>query len=169
MRLPLLCFAAAALLGLVGCSHYRLGTEAAPRFSTLHVAIVKTDTLLPQAQALVTTQVREAFIKDGRVRLVDSADDADATLTLTLDKYARAVAVTRPDDTGLARRFDVTLSARATLTDHRTRQDLFAGRTLLAKRGVFTDSGQIQSEYQTLPLLAQDLAEQAVKVSLDTW
>ncbi len=36
---------------------------------------------------LVSTMMREAFIKDGRVTLVDSAGDADATLEVTLVKY----------------------------------------------------------------------------------
>ena len=167
LRLCLL--AALAAIGLIGCSHYRLGTEASLSFATLHVAVVKADTLLPQATALVTTELREAFIKDGRVRLVDSPEDADAILTVTLDDYARGVAVTRADDTGLARRFDLTLYARATLTDQRARQDLFAGRTFVVKRGAFTDSGQIQSEYQALPLLATQLAEQVRKATLEVW
>lgn len=159
----------AATLALVGCSHYRLGTEAAPAFATLHVAVVKSDALVPQAQALVTTQLREAFIKDARVRLVDSADEADATLTVTLDSYFRGTTVSRPDDTGLARRFELTLAARATLVDQRTNRPIFEGRTLSAKRGVFTDSGQLQSEYETLPLLATDLANKAVSATLDVW
>lgn len=165
----LLLLGAIAVIGLASCSHYRLGTEAALSFTTLHVAVVKADTLLPQATALVTTELREAFIKDGRVRLVDSADDADATLTVTLDDYARGVAVTRADDTGLARRFDLALHARATLTDQRARKDLFAGRAFVVKRGAFTDSGQLQSEYQTLPLLAAQLAEQVRKATLEVW
>ncbi|MBA4138542.1 MAG: hypothetical protein C0518_14650 [Opitutus sp.] len=169
MRASLLCLMLGAVVGLAGCSHYRLGTAGTPRFSTLHVAVVKSEIVLPQTQAVTTTELREAFIKDGRVRLVDSADEADATLTVSLDDYGRGVAVVRPDDTGLARRFEITLTARATLTDNRAHTDLFAGRLLTVKRGVFTDSGQQQSEYQTMPLLAQQLAEQAVKATLETW
>lgn len=169
MRVALLCALLGALLGLTACSHYRLGHEGSLRFQTLHVSIVASETVVPQARGLVTTEIREAFIKDGRVRLVDSAGDADATLVVTLDNYARAMTVARADDTGLARRFEVTLGAKARLVDNRTKQDLFASRPLIAKRGVFTDSGQLQSEYQGLPLLAADLAAQAVKATLDTW
>lgn len=165
----LLFLGALAVLGFVGCSHYRLGTEAGLSFATLHVAVVKANTLLPQATALVTTELREAFIKDGRVRLVDSADAADATLIVTLDDYARGVAVTRADDTGLARRFDLTLYARATLADQRAGKNLFAGRAFVVKRGAYTDSGQLQAEYQALPLLAAQLAEQVRKATLEAW
>ncbi|WP_415907625.1 LPS assembly lipoprotein LptE [Oleiharenicola sp. Vm1] len=169
MRLAFLASLVAVALGLVSCAHYHLGTGAEPRFQTLHVAVVKSDVLVPQAAALVSTQVREAFIKDGRVRLVDSPAEADATLTLTLEDYHREQTVARADDTGLARRYDLILQARATLTDQRTKKIVFANQPLKVSRGAFTDSGQLQSEYQTLPLLAEQLAERALHAVLDTW
>jgi hypothetical protein len=79
------------------------------------------------------------------------------------------VAVSRQDDTGLARRFDVSLRAQATLTDQRSQQALFAQRPLIAKRGVFTDSGLVPAEYQALSLLAEQLASEAAHAVLDTW
>lgn len=169
MRLAVLASLAALALGLVSCANYHLGTGAEPRFQTLHVTIVKSDVLLPQAVALVTTQVREAFIKDGRVRLVDSAAEADAELTLTLEEYRREQTVARADDTGLARRYDLVLQARASLLDRREKKIVFANQPLKVTRGVFTDSGQLQSEYQALPLLAEQLAERALHATLDTW
>ncbi len=169
MRLVVLLSLAAVALGLVSCANYHLGTGAEPSFQTLHVTIVKSDVLLPQAVALVTTQVRETFIKDGRVRLVDSAAEADAELTLTLEEYRREQTVARADDTGLARRYDLILQARASLLDRREKKIVFANQPLTVTRGVFTDSGQLPSEYQTLPLLAEQLAERALHATLDTW
>lgn len=169
MRLALFASLAALALGLASCANYRLGTGSETRYATLHVAVVKSDTLLPQAVATVTTQVREAFIKDGRVRLVDTAGEADAVLTLTLEDYHRETTVARADDTGLARRFDIVLQARAALVDQRAKQTVFANRPLKVTRGAFTDSGQLQSEYQLLPLLAEQLAERSLHAVLDTW
>lgn len=160
---------ALAALGLAACGHYQLGTGAKLRFSRLFIAPVTSDVLIPQAQALVTTQLREAFLKDGRVGLAESPEDADATLKVTLSGYQRDVTVAQTQDTGLARRFDVSLRAKVTLTDLRTKQVLFENRIITARRGVFTDSGQQQSEYQTLPLLAEILAQDAVHAALDTW
>lgn len=158
---------AAGLLG--GCAHYQLGTGATPSFRTLYVEPVRVEALVPQAQVVLGTQLREAFLHDGRVRLVGSADEAEAVLALVVDRYGREVATVRPDDTGLARRLDVELAARATLTDRRTGQVLFADRPLVARRGVFADSGLGPAEYENLPLLAQDLARQARQAVLDTW
>lgn len=160
---------AIAWFALSGCAGYQLGTGAAPKFTTLFVAPVTSEALIPQARELVTTQVREAFIKDGRVRLVDSPAEADAVLQITLAGYDRSVAVSRQDDTGLARRFDVSLRALATLTNERTKEALFVRRPITAKRGVFTDSGLVPSEYQALPLLAQQLAGDITHSVLDTW
>lgn len=166
----------ARIIGLMGlclmltsCAHYQLGTEAKIKFSTLFIAPVTSKTVIPQAQALFTTQVREAFIRDGRVTLVDSPEGADAVLRISLVGYDRTVAVSRTDDTGLARRFDVTLQAHATLTDNRSQRAYFSERTLTAKRGVFTDSGLVPAEYEGLPLLAEQLAGETLHAVLDVW
>ena len=156
-------------LALAGCAHYQLDAGSEPRFSRLYLAPVKCDVLIPQAQALVTTQLREAFLKDGRVSLADSAADADATLEVTLNGYRREPTVSQEQDTGLARRFDVTLTAKATLTDLKAKQVLFQDRALSARRGIFSDSGLQQADYQTLPLLAEALANNAVHAALDVW
>lgn len=158
------------LLGLLaGCSHYQLGTGTSAKFTTLFIAPVASTAVIPQAQSLVTTQVRDAFLKDGRVRLVNSASEAEAVLELTLIRYQREMAVSLPNDTGLARRIDVTLEARATLKNNRTNEAYFSDRPLTAKRGAFTDSGQIPAEYQLLPLLTEQLAGDAVHAALDVW
>ena len=52
---------------------------------------VENKTLLPQARALVSTQLREAFARDARVMLVNSPAEADATLAVTITSYRRDV------------------------------------------------------------------------------
>jgi hypothetical protein len=160
------------LLGLTfltACSHYRLGTGGTLAFQTLYVAPVENKTLLPQAVSLVSTALRDEFLHDGRVTLVNSPEQADATLTLTLTDYHRDVATVRPGDTGLARTFTLTLGAAATLHDNRAGRDLFTRRPIDAGRDAYTDSGQLQSEYQSLPLLAGALAKKISHTALDVW
>ena len=157
------------ILLLSGCAGYRLGSGAGQKFTTLFIAPVTTEALIPQARELVTTQLREAFIRDGRITLVNSPAQADAVLQLSLSGYDRAVVVSRQDDTGLARRFDVTLRAQATLIDQRSKQAFFTQRPLSVRRGVFTDSGLGPAEYQGLSLLAELLATETAHTVLDTW
>lgn len=160
------------VLGLVlagGCANYRLGTGAAPSFRTLHVEPVANRTLLPQAQSLITTRLRECFARDGRTRLANTPDGADATLVVVITDYRRDIAAVREGDTGLARKFNVTLGVTCTLRDNRTGRPIFENRPVNAVREVFTDSGQQQAEFQTLPILAEALANKIVHATLDTW
>ena len=162
-----------ALLGavvfvLAGCSHYRLGTGPAPSFHTLYVAPVANRTMLPQARETVTSQIRTAFARDSRVALANSAAEADATLEVTIVDFHRDVAAVREGDTGLARKFDLIVGADCTLRQ-RDGTVLFRNRHIEVRREAFTDAGQLQSEYQTIPLLAADLADRIDHAALDVW
>jgi hypothetical protein len=173
-----LCFSAALFsLGLfAGCTHYQLGTEGKLSFHSLYIAPVENKARLPQAVAVVSTQLREAFIHDGRVTVVDSPADADATLTVSLSNYNRDVTSARPDDTGLARKFNLNLAAVCTLRDNRGGTVLFDQRVVNVEQQIFTtatlqqaDSDQLQAEYQALPLLASSLAQKIAHAALDVW
>jgi Lipopolysaccharide-assembly len=161
--------AAVLALGLAACAHYQLGTGGKLTFTTLYVAPVGNRAPVPQAQALVATAIREALLRDGRVTLVDSPENADVTLRVDLTGYDRDMAAANPADTGLARKFALHLHARCTLTDNRSHQPLFAGREITVTKDAFTDSGQLQAEYQTLPLLADALADRVAHAVLDVW
>lgn len=160
---------AIALLTSAGCSHYQLGTGSTLGFHSLYVEPVANKTLLPQSQPLLSTRLRENFARDPRIQLSNSAAGADATLVVIINDYRREVAAVREGDTGLARKFNVTLGALCTLRDNRTGAAIFENRPVTAVREVFTDSGQLQSEYQTLPLLAEALATKVVHTALDVW
>ncbi len=170
---------ASALLAQ-GCANYKLGAGAEPSFATIYIEPAKNKTTLAQSQALVSTLVREAFIRDGRVTVVDSAADADATLEVTLVNYRRDNAANREDDVGLARKFTLHLRASCRLRDNRTGRMLFDGRIVEVQREAFTDNGlglvpfgtsndQLQSEYNTLPLLATSLSDKLTHAVLDVW
>ena len=163
-----------------GCANYRLGTGAEPSFATLFIEPAKNKTKLSQSQALVSTMIREAFIRDGRVTVVDSPDEADATLEVTLVNYRRDNAGNREDDVGLARKFTLYLRASCRLRDNRTGRMLLDGKLVEVQRESFTDNGlgsvpfgtsndQLQSEYNTMPLLASSLSEKLTHTVLDVW
>jgi hypothetical protein len=153
-------------LGLLaaGCENYQWGTPGHLSFSTLYVAPVRNKTMAPQLNAVTSNILREAFLGDGRVQLVNSPDGADATLEVTITRYVRDVAAVREQDTGLASKFSITVATQCTLTNNATHHPFFANRVVETKRDVFTDNGnphsslvgdQLQSEYNTAPLIAQ--------------
>ena len=168
-RTALLAFASLTLgFILAGCSHYRLGTGSQLAFQKLYVAPVNNVAAIPQARALVTTKIREKLMQDGRIALVNTPDEADATLEVVLKEYDRTPTIRLESDTGLARQFALDLTAEATLRLSGGRI-LFEKREVKASREAFIDGGQLQSEYQTVPLLADSLANGVSHAVLDTW
>ena len=161
----------AATVGLLpGCASYRLGTPAPATISSIYIAPARNDAGLTQATALVTAALREAFARDNRLTLASSAAGADATLTVTLRDYGRTATTVRPGDTGLARKFALTVRATATLEPSTSGDPaLFTDRPLAVTRQIFTDDGQNPAEYQALPLLAEQLADRALHAVLDVW
>jgi hypothetical protein len=162
-------FGAVAFAILGGCAHYRLGLGSGVAFRTLHIEPIADTARIPQSRAILDTRLREAVIRDGRVGLVADANEADATLTVTISDYRREVAAVRENDTGLARKFNVQLTLSCRLRDNRGGRMIWEDRTISAVREAFTDSGQLQAEYQTLPLLAEAAAAKVVHAALDVW
>lgn len=159
---------ASVVLSLTGCSHYHLGTGAKLKFHTIFISPVASDIILPQARTLATARIREAFLRDPRVTVVDSPDVADAIVSVSLKSFGRESAVAKPDDTGLTRKFTLQLSAACSL---RTKdgQTLLQEKRLRIQRDAYTDSGQLLAERDSLPLLLDSLAKDITHLVLDTW
>lgn len=171
-------FLSAVSLIFAGCANYQLGTGGKLTFTTLYVEPVITKVLVPQAQTILSTQVRSAFARDGRVTLVNSPEAADATLKIVISEFHRDVATQRVGDSGLARKFTLTLGTTATLTDRRGNRPLFTDRVVSVHRDIYTDEGnvgpivktnRIQAEYQGFPLLSDAMSEKLMHAVLDVW
>jgi hypothetical protein len=176
MRILLAALCLALSFVASGCSHYRLGTEGQLNFSRIYIAPIENEVALPQVTAVFSTQIRERFLREGRVTVVDSPEAADVVLTVALSHLNRSVATARPDDTGLARKFELSLQALCTLHDQRTQTSLLEKRPVSATRQLFTtpgpdsrESNQLQAEYNLMPQLAQALADRIAHTVLDVW
>ena len=163
---------------VAGCAHYQMGAEGHLAFRSVYIAPVATRILLPQAQALLSTQLRTNFEHDPRVVLVGSPEAADATLEVTIIAYKREIAAVREQDTGLASKFSITLTALCTLRDTHSSRVFFRDREVKVARAVYTDNGQPsyslvgvqqQAEYNTLPVMANALADKVAHTVLDVW
>jgi hypothetical protein len=180
MRLAALTLLAFSILASA-CSHYRLGTGAQRDYETIFIAPVDTDAVLPQSTAVLSTQLRESFIRDGRLRVVNTPDEADAILTVKLASYRRDSLTRLPADTGLTRKFGLVLDATATLRDVKGEKTWFADRPVRVERQIFTDDvsdagptllqpvQQTQAEDAMVPTLGENLAAQVKSAVLDTW
>lgn len=164
-----LCFPLSLMLagGWVGCAHYQPGDGSAPPFTSLQIAPVTNLSLAPQANAVINNDVRQAFLRDGRLRL--SPHDGEALLNITLDKFTRSVAATSSTDTALARKYNLSFVAKCDLVDQTTGNPFFEGRTVTVSLDIFLDSGQTRSETHAIPLLSKKLASKIADAVLQVW
>lgn len=165
-------------LGLFsGCAHYKLGSSAEIPFKSIYIKPTTNHSYAPQAQPIVSAQIRETFIRDARVKLVASEDEADAVLYVDLTKYTRSAGARNSNDTVRANTFDVTLTAELSLYS-KTRGDyLFQERSVNARTNAYignpyTDSEIIsyqQSERQAMEQLAREMARKVTDEVLSPW
>ncbi len=174
-------FTVLVLFGATACSHYRLGTGVERPFETVFIPPIVTKGALPQASVIFTTQLRETFMRDGRLQVVNTPAEADVVLEVQIGKYSRRALTALPSDTGLARKMGITLDVTATLRDTKGEKTWFTDRPMHVERQIFTDDGsaagptflqpvqQTQAEYQLVPQLAEAVAEKIKGAVLDTW
>lgn len=170
----LLSFAILSLLFLSGCSHYEW-SRPAPPFKTIFVQAATNDSSAPQAQASLSAQIRQALIRDGRLRLVSKPAEAEAILQVNLTHYRRNTSVRSSRDSELALGFDLVLEARIALFDQTTSKYLIKARELSASTSTFASdpiTGEDNfslSEYQAIPRLTEDLANSIADEILGVW
>ncbi|MFP4069621.1 MAG: LPS assembly lipoprotein LptE [Verrucomicrobiota bacterium] len=164
---------------LPGCAHYRPGAGAELPFDSIYIRPAENESFAPQAQALVSAQIRERFIRDGRVKVLADESEADAVLLVTLTEYDREAGARRGDDTVTATDFDVRLRALVSLYSSEQGGFLFADREIEESTVAYVDNpyddapeatqGYHQAEYQAMPRLARDLANRITDEVLGAW
>ena len=140
----LFCFA------LGGC-RYALGPAGELSFDRLYVSVVHNDSLAPQAGALLSRALREEILREGRARLVNSQEDADAILTVRLIDYDQIPEAYRSDDTVLAASFRLRLFALAHLNSSPS------GKSLLKETLFNSNASTITSSVTETPVSRQPL------------
>lgn len=155
-------------LWFVGCTGYQLGDPATLPFATIHVAPPVNASLAPQSAPLLGASLTRALERSGRVQ-VAAHDVADAQLSIVITDYRREVAAERSEDTSLARKWRVILTAECTLTNRRDARDWFTRRVVNAFDEVYVDSGLVGAEYENMPVLAERLAQEISREVLGAW
>ncbi len=179
LRLASLLSLGLATLVALGCKSYQLGGPELP-FESIYVKPATNDSFAPQAQALLSGQIRDAFIRDGRLKLTTSEESADAVLLVNLTEYEREAASRARTDTVQARDFDLFLHAEISLYDQNRGDYMFEDREISERSNAYVDNpyrddsaddlqGFLQAEYQAMPRLTRDLARKIADEVLSPW
>ncbi len=169
-----------ALAFIGGCHSYQLGNPAELPFESIYIKPVSNDSFAPQAQALLSTQIRDAFIRDGRTKLVTSREAADAVLLINLTEYNRYPAARQSEDTTTADSFSLVLAAEVSLFNQNKGDYYFQERIINESSSAYVDNPYatpavaqtqdfLQIEYQAMPRLTHDLSRRIADEVLSTW
>ena len=165
---------------ICGCNSYQLGNPAELPFESIYIKPVSNDSFAPQAQALLSTQIRDAFIRDRRIKLVTSREAADAVLAVNLTEYKRYAAARQSEDTITAASFRLVLAAEVSLFNQNKGDYYFHERIINESSSAYVDNPYatpavaqtqdfLQMEYQAMPRLTHDLSRRIADEVLNTW
>ena len=155
------------VLGLTGCSWYRLGPTngSAAGERSVQVKPFINETLEPLLTDAVTQQVRKEVTRDGTYHLATHGD-ADVVVSGVLTHYDRLELSFIPTDVLTVRDYRLRLTAQVTARERSTGKVLFEqpvnGTTLIRVGNDLTSV-----ERQAFPMLADDLAKNVTALLVD--
>ncbi|MEO5802712.1 MAG: LptE family protein [Verrucomicrobiota bacterium] len=158
------------LLLLAGCAGYQLGPTNGMLAGEKSVQInpFANETLEPRLSEPVTMEVRKRLQQDGTYKLA-THNDGDVILNGVITRYDRSGISFQPRDVLTVRDYNLTVTARIVAIDRQTGKtnlsQLVKGRTT-----VRVGNDLASAERQAIPLVAADLARNAVSALADgTW
>ena len=152
---------------LFGCAHYQAGDGSTVPFSSIQINPVDNQSLAPQINEVLNHDLRQAFVRSGKVSVENL--DAESQLSVTITNFGRETVATNSQDTGLARKYTLSLVASCDLTSANVEAPYFLERRVSASIDVFLNSGQTRAETHGIPLLSKKLAEAITNEVLQVW
>ncbi|MDA0348551.1 MAG: LPS assembly lipoprotein LptE [Verrucomicrobia bacterium] len=150
-----------------GCASYQAGDGTMVPFSSIQISPVINESQAPQINQVVNHDLREVFIKSGKVQVESTG--TEAKLNVTLSGYERQTIATNSQDTALARKYALTLTASCDLINLTEESPYFLNREVSVTLDIFLDSGQTSTETNAIPLLSKKLAEAIENEVLQVW
>ena len=155
-----------------GCQSYQMGSSIQLPFNSIYIQPVENQSYAPQAQAVVTNNLINAFLRDGQLKVSDR-NRADATLVVRLKDYTKDVTATQSSDSGRASTISLNLQASVDLINNRKGTFYFKDRHFSADESIFsqnnTNSNLPQAEYLSMSILASELANKIQEAVTDLW
>jgi len=161
-------FVCLAILG--GCSHYQLGRagqQLNPAVTRVWIAPVIMKEVIAGVAVPLNRELREQVIRDPAIRLVESKDEADVLLHVSVEQRQRESLARRSNDTGLSDvlRLEIVVSYEVLASDGKP---LKQGE--VSEEGqVFRDAGFNESARQRIPSMLRDLADDILQEAFMDW
>lgn len=157
-----------SLLLFAGCMGYQLGGTRPEGIETVHMAPVVNKTTESAIELQVSHALRQRIQFDGRLKLKNTAEAADAIIEVTLTDYKLTAIAFRDDLKTTAEQYRLRITGTATLADAKTGETLSESKTY-GETTFFFESDLTTSKRDALPRAAQELAKFMVDDLIEQW
>jgi hypothetical protein len=167
----LLAVLALGVLALSGCAGYRVGNISGRDLQGVHsvyVPVARNTSLEPDLQMTVTNAIIRRFNSDGTLEVNQNAN-ADSELDVTVTNVQHTAVRSSTSDILVTAQYQITIQATATYVNRRLGRKIFENVSVTGSTTFFTQSDIQEGERQALPLAAEDLANNTVKLITEGW
>jgi len=154
-----------------GCAGYRVGNVSGRDLQgvrSVYVPVAKNSSLEPDIQMTVTNAIIRRFNNDGTLEVNQSAN-ADSELDMVITNVQHTAISSSNSDIYVTAQYQLTIEATVTFVNRRLGRKIFENLKVTGVTNVFTQSNIQEGERQALPLAAEDLANNAVKLVTEGW
>jgi len=156
---------------LSGCAGYRVGDISGRNLQgvrSVYVPVAKNASLEADLQVIVTNAIIQRFNSDGTLE-VNQSENADSEMDVTIATVLRSAVSSSTNNILVTEQYQLTITAKVTYVNRRLGRKIFENATATGTTTFFAQSDLQESERQALPLAAQDLAQNAVKLVTEGW
>jgi outer membrane lipopolysaccharide assembly protein LptE/RlpB len=160
-----------AVVALSGCAGYHVGDISGRDLQGVHsvyVPIVRNVSLQPELQATVTNAIIRRFENDGTLT-VNQTMNADSELDVTVTDVYETSVRSSTSDILVTAEYQLTIKATATYVNRKLGRKIFENYEVSGYTQFFTQNNIQEGIRQALPLAAQDLANNTVKLVTEGW
>jgi hypothetical protein len=159
------------VLSLNGCAGYRVGNTSGRDLQgvrSVYVPMARNTSLTPDLQATVTNAIIRRFNTDGTLSVNQNAN-ADSELDITITNIQHTAVRSSTTDILVTAQYQLTIQATATYVNRKLGRKIFENYAVSGSTTYFTQSNIQEGERQALPLAAEDLANNTVKLITEGW
>lgn len=156
------------------CSHYSvIPTDETP-FKSVYVHTISNQDFAPNIHTLFQNQIRQTILRDSRLSLAETREEADTQLFVTIKDYKRNVKTRSSVDAGRFNSLNLGIAIFVSLYNNQTNDYLLKNVSLYSNENLFFDPVETslkhrEMEYQILPKVTRDLSENILELILSDW
>jgi len=160
-----------AVLVLSGCAGYRVGDISGRDLQgvrSVYVPVARNASLTPNLDMTVTNAIIRRFNNDGTLTVTQN-QTADSELDITITDVTQSAVRSSSSDILVTAEYQLTIKATATYVNRKLGRKIFENTGVTGSTYFFTQADIQEGIRQALPLAAQDLANNTVKLVTEGW